>query len=50
VGGDRECAPVQLVGEKALTSWKAFRASTDLISEIDGLLVDEQLFKGESHA
>jgi hypothetical protein len=38
-----------LVNEEAVAALKLFSGRADLIGEVDGLLVDEELFEGERH-
>ena len=49
VGGDGERGTVELVDEKTVTAWKAFGALTNCVSEVDRILVDDELFEGERH-
>jgi hypothetical protein len=49
VGGNRQGRSIQLVDEEALATGKMFGSQADLISEIDRLLINEELLEGERH-
>ena len=49
VGGDREGGAVELVDQKAVAARELLSRSTDFVGEVEGLLVDQQLFELERH-
>ena len=49
VRGNRQCGSVELVDEKAVAARKLLCLLTNLIGEIDRLLVDDELFESERH-
>lgn len=49
VGGHRQGRSIQLVDEEAVATGEMFGSQADLISEIDRLLIDEELLESERH-
>ena len=49
VGGDGRGGAVELVSEEAVAAGEVFGSQADLVCEIDGLLVDDELFEREGH-
>jgi hypothetical protein len=46
-GGDGEPSSIQLIAEKAVTAREGLRERSNLIREVEGLLIDDQFLKGE---
>src|SRR5690606_5366356 len=46
---DGKCGPVELIDEKAITPSELFGELADSVSEVDGLLVDDQFLEGKIH-
>ena len=49
VGRDRERRAIELIDQKTVVSGELFSLLADRISEVDRLLVNDQLFDGECH-
>lgn len=49
VCGDGKCGPIELIGKEAITPSEILRELADSVSEVDGLLIDNQFLKGEGH-
>ena len=49
VGGDRDRRTIQLICEEPVAACEIFGSQADLVCEIDGFLVDDQLLKCEGH-
>ncbi len=47
VGCNGQRGTVDLVGKMVVTDWKLFRQFTDLVSEVDRFLVDQQFLEGQ---
>ena len=48
-GGARERGSVELVDKKAVTARELLGLPTDLVSEVDRFLVDDELFESERY-
>ena len=49
IGGDRKGGAIELIDQKPVSAAEIFRVLADGIGEVDGLLVDDELFKRECH-
>ena len=49
VCGDREGGAIQLIDEESVTAWETLGHGSDLVCEVDGLLIDVDLLEHEGH-
>ncbi len=49
VGGDGQGGAVKLIDEESVTARERLGVGTDGVGEVDGFLVDEELFEREGH-
>ena len=40
---------IELIAKKAIPAWEVFGYCTNLVGEVDGFLIDDQLLEGERH-
>jgi hypothetical protein len=49
IRGDGESRAVELVAEEAVPALELFSSGADVVGEVGGFLIDEQLFEAERH-
>ena len=47
--GNRERGAVELVDEESVAARELLCLATDFVGEVDGFLIDDELFEGERH-